>query len=1246
MKRSVRKSFKWLLVLGMIAGLLGALLPTGPAAAGSLSFSTTTLPTAKSMVVNDMIKGPGSANGRNVLAVSPDYANDSRIWAALDNDGDSVQQLITADPDNAPDGELIFWRVGPKEYRLGDSLPVANADGDFAEAEVEIDPKATIKRRAAFDDGVGVDEVAYSTNGGITWAAADPSGTDNSPIVAIVPSPLYASDNTVFVASTTTVYRSTNGGSSYTQLGQAQGNGALVITSLSAAPNYNGTGEVAIGLAATAEGVAACPDGPSGAGSNDCARVWGRGDRLFWDSIATNDMAADVTAIAYSPSFSADGVVMVVGSADIAGTDDGTNDLTHIKAGTALYHVVGPGAAWGEGFDSVVIDDELTNVDISETAATDTGIVSSALAVPPDYDGSDSAKRVVYVGVNSLRAAVVQEDGDDVPGPDGIYRVTKSKGTLREAGTDVSNIAFAGTIGSPRVLFSDASNTNGNAALWATDFTSGSSAPNFTTGRPVPGADGNAGSSGAVGISPDGGTAFALVNSAFTLDDSDPPVPVPNSYAPSGNGGFSRSADGGKTYSQVSLLNNVGAFTVGEVAAMDAVVGVTADPQADPPVAGVTAVDAVTAVTGAAIAGFAVAPDFDTSGQMIAAAASARGSDVIIHSANGGANWMVVDTRDLGGDIAFAYSPDFATDNTIYSAVVGSKILERSTNGGLSWASRSNVVCGGSTVSSIAAADGSTVFVGCASGSFRKSVNGGFLFTTARGTGSGDIDDIVMSPSYSEDNSILIGHDGDVRLSTNGGSSFSELGTAGSREGMTQVAFHNDYATNSMVYVGTPQGVYRWTVGTSTSWTKSFGATMVVGLGVGADGTLYVASMAPFAEATDDDDAAGGIFASADPTASSVTLAQVGVAKGGDPLERGEMVGGFAHANVDGSERLWVSITNPGGKTATSGADNWRHYTDTIGSMLRPGGLTPADGAVVGVSNAAGSGVTGFRIGWDAVAGATDYTYEWSTSSDFDSGCDSATAGARSVSEGSICDDAGVRAGNTTYYWRVQVAAPVVGPWSATQSLTTTLIAGVAAGLPTLSQPNAGNLAPETSREVPLRPLFVWTGVNGATHYDLQVSTDGTFLDPNQMVVDRSGATRLGNQIAFQSDAQLSPSTVYFWRVRGVSATSMGAYPPAAAFTTTSSAAATGRPAGQTLAALEATGNLEVVTGYDYASGLWQSYVPGLPGNSLATIQPNSVLFITVMEDTTVIVSGVAYNISADTPTPIPVGAAVTIVVQ
>ncbi len=573
---------------------------------------------------------------------------------------------------------------------------------------------------------------------------------------------------------------------------------------------------------------------------------------------------------------------------------------------------------------------------MGDVGATD-GIVSSALAVAPDYDGSDNTRRVVYVGTNS-------------GGTDGIYRVAASSaGTRRpdNGDTKVSNIAIAGSIASPMVLYSVVSTTNGNTSYLTTDFTSGSSMPTISSGKPIPGTAGDATTQVTVGLSPDGGTAFALVNDLA-------------------NGGFSRSADGGKTYSQISLLNNVEAFTT----------------------------DAST------IAGFAVSPNFDTSGHMIAGA-SGSGSDVTLYSANGGANWMVVDTGGFVGNIAFAYSPDFATDNTIYSADLGAKTLRRSTNGGLTWKNRSSVACAGtSTISSIAAADESTVFVGCSDGGFRKSVNGGFLFTTARGTGGGPVSDIAMSPSYAEDNSILIGQGGDARLSTNGGSSFSRLGS-GVGSGATQVAFHSDYATNDMVYAGNDKA-YRWTVGTSTSWKTLAGPTMVVGLGVGADGTLYAASAAAF-----DDAATGGIFTSATPTASSVTLAQVGVAGSGVNLMAGEMVGGFAHATIAGSERLWVSITNPGGVADEPKADNWRHYTDTIGSMLRPTGLTPADGAVVGTSNALGSGVTGFRIGWDAVAGATEYNYQWDTSSTFDSAvvCTSVPVKARSVAEGKICDD-------------------------------------------------------------------------------------------------------------------------------------------------------------------------------------------------------------------------------------------------
>ena len=82
------------------------------------------------------------------------------------------------------------------------------------------------------------------------------------------------------------------------------------------------------------------------------------------------------------------------------------------------------------------------------------------------------------------------------------------------------------------------------------------------------------------------------------------------------------------------------------------------------------------------------------------------------------------------------------------------------------------------------------------------------------------------------------------------------------------------------------------------------------------------------------------------------------------------------------------------------------------------------------------------------------------------------------------------------------------------------------------------------------------------------------------------------------------------------------------------------------LAPLEATGSLELVSAFNYSTALFEAYVPGLAGNILATIQPNSVIFVTVTADTTVVVSGVTFVVRANTPTPIPVGGSVNITVQ
>ena len=92
--------------------------------------------------------------------------------------------------------------------------------------------------------------------------------------------------------------------------------------------------------------------------------------------------------------------------------------------------------------------------------------------------------------------------------------------------------------------------------------------------------------------------------------------------------------------------------------------------------------------------------------------------------------------------------------------------------------------------------------------------------------------------------------------------------------------------------------------------------------------------------------------------------------------------------------------------------------------------------------------------------------------------------------------------------------------------------------------------------------------------------------------------------------------------------------------------AATGLASETVLAPLENAGALELASAFDYGTGLFEAYVPGLPSNSLRFIRPNTVLFITMTQDTTVVVSGVPFFIRAFLPTPVPVGATVTIAVQ
>ena len=125
----------------------------------------------------------------------------------------------------------------------------------------------------------------------------------------------------------------------------------------------------------------------------------------------------------------------------------------------------------------------------------------------------------------------------------------------------------------------------------------------------------------------------------------------------------------------------------------------------------------------------------------------------------------------------------------------------------------------------------------------------------------------------------------------------------------------------------------------------------------------------------------------------------------------------------------------------------------------------------------------------------------------------------------------------------------------------------------------------------------------------------------------------------------LLPGTTYNAEVR-VKAASPATVAPGGVhpFTLTISGSSGPVPVTIALAELIATGHLLYVSSFNSATGLFESFVPGL-GGSLTEIRPNSTLTIRMSQTHTILSSGISYLIPADTPTQVLVGAEVNIMV-
>ncbi len=178
----------------------------------------------------------------------------------------------------------------------------------------------------------------------------------------------------------------------------------------------------------------------------------------------------------------------------------------------------------------------------------------------------------------------------------------------------------------------------------------------------------------------------------------------------------------------------------------------------------------------------------------------------------------------------------------------------------------------------------------------------------------------------------------------------------------------------------------------------------------------------------------------------------------------------------------------------------------------QPGGSTrvvpvaPADGAMQQALEV--------DLVWQPVAGASTYTLEVSTRSNF------SVADVVDVTD--LTDTSYPLTGLdplTTYYWRVLASNAGVNNWSSSRHFTT------ASGVPArvvLNRPEAG---------VPNQPtaLFLeWEAIENAASYTVEMATDSEF---NNTVRRAPGLTEPRHQVT-----QLDHGTTYYWRVQAVNA--------------------------------------------------------------------------------------------------------------
>lgn len=500
--------------------------------------------------------------------------------------------------------------------------------------------------------------------------------------------------------------------------------------------------------------------------------------------------------------------------------------------------------------------------------------------------------------------------------------------------------------------------------------------------------------------------------------------------------------------------------------------------------------------------------------------------------------------------------PTAAASNVVYLVNSGTTTFYYSNDGGdKNWATRIT----NEAVTDLSVETADIIYYVNAGGGVRKSVNAGFLWSDPA------IPSLLSGTAFSikslGTNLVMVTSTaGVVSYSTAATLSFTRLGTLTGGGNIQATA--TTLATNDFVYAAGDGGfagvaadnvIYRYKIGSvapDNVWEKISGTPISVNIKytgiILKSGVLYVNALDSGADGVQGtaDELGSYLLRSINPTVARTSVlfdsplaGLAGVTAATSPDFTTTKAGSLRTSNLQLStatagNTLWAidsdfAISEESGDSTTTVNDEVYSLTDGI-STAGPTLSSPAADAVIAVNPV--SGLT-FNVAFSFARPSLATNYEIQIA--YDTAFNQPVA----IAGGGLTFGVGVTAGfdpavspvsvsfaganfnsGTTYYWRVRATAPFDSPWSATRSFsvgsldTPFALAGPAVG----------------ATDVSIKPILSWSAYKGAKWYEVTVSEDPTFAIPEW-------SHNVVGTVYGVVDA-LKYSTTYYWRVRGVTA--------------------------------------------------------------------------------------------------------------